>query len=73
MVSVKTEKPVPKDKIFEVIRLIRVKSTCAPVYIGDIITEDVFGTNIVAAKTLYRQCEKSALKKRVWIIPACPE
>lgn len=54
MVSVKTEKTVPMDKIFEVIRFIRAKSTCAPVYIGDIITEDVFGTNIVAAKTLYR-------------------
>ena len=35
MVSVKTETPVPKDKIFEAMRLIRAKSVCAPVKIGD--------------------------------------
>ena len=30
MLSVKTENPVSKDKIFEVMRLIRAKSVCAP-------------------------------------------
>ena len=52
MVSVKTASPVPKDKIFEVMRLIRAKSVCAPVGIGDIIIKDVFGTNIVATKNI---------------------
>lgn len=52
MVSVKTAIPIPKDKIFEVIRLIRAKSVCAPVGIGDIIIKDVFGTNIVATKNI---------------------
>ena len=52
MVSVKTEKPVPKDKIFEVMSLIRAKSVCAPVSIGDVIITDVFGTNVVATKNI---------------------
>lgn len=52
MVSVKTASPIPKDKIFEVMRLIRAKSVCAPVGIGDIIIKDVFGTNIVATKNI---------------------
>ena len=52
MVSVKTENPVPKDKIFEVMRLIRAKSVCAPVKIGDIIIKDLFGTNILATKNI---------------------
>ena len=52
MVSVKTASPVPKDKIFEVMRLIRAKSVCATVKIGDVIIEGVFGTNIVATKNI---------------------
>lgn len=52
MVSVKTASPVPKDKIFEVMSLIRAKSVCSPVGIGDIIIKDVFGTNIVATKNI---------------------
>lgn len=52
MVSVKTASPIPKEKIFEVMRLIRAKSVCAPVSIGDIIIKDVFGTNIVATKNI---------------------
>ena len=53
MVSVKTEDPVPKDKIFEVMKLIREKGVCAPVRIGDIIIKDVFGTNIIATKNVF--------------------
>ncbi len=52
MVSVKTASPIPKNKIFEVMRLIRAKSVCAPVGIGDIIIKNVFGTNIVATKNI---------------------
>lgn len=51
-VSVKTAAPVPKDKIFEVMRLIREKKACAPVHMGDIIIADVFGTDIVATKSI---------------------
>lgn len=52
MVSVKTSTPVPKDKIFEVMELIRKQRACAPVHIGDIIISNVFGTDIVATKNI---------------------
>ncbi len=52
MVSVKTENPIPKDKIFEVMKKIRNTAVSAPVKIGDIILKDVFGTNIVATKNI---------------------
>ena len=52
MVSVKTESPVPKDKIFEVMNLIRAKSVCAPISIGDVIITDVFGTKVIATKNI---------------------
>ncbi len=52
MVSVKTAAPVPKDKIFAVMQLIREKSVCAPVHIGDVLIQDVFGTSIVATKDI---------------------
>ncbi len=52
MVSVKTAKPIPKEKIFEVMQKIREKSVCAPVRIGDVIIKDVFGTDIIATKNI---------------------
>ena len=52
MVSVKTAKPVPKDKIFEVMRLIRAKTVAPPVSAGDVIISGVFGTDIIATKSV---------------------
>lgn len=51
-VSVKTESPVPKDKIFDVMELIRSSAANAPVRIGDVILADVCGTNIIATKNI---------------------
>lgn len=51
-VSVKTAKPVKKDKIFEVMKLIRSKNAIAPIKIGDIIIKDVYGTDIIATKNI---------------------
>lgn len=50
LVSVKTDKEVPKDKIFEIMKEINKVKVLAPVNIGDIIIENVLGTgaNIVA-------------------------
>ena len=52
MVSVKTAAPVPKNKMMEV--MARLRSTCvdAPVAIGDVILEDVFGTTVIATKDI---------------------
>lgn len=52
MVSVKTAAPVPKDKMMDVMALLRATTVSAPVAIGDVILEDVFGTTVVATKTI---------------------
>ena len=51
MINVKTERDIPKDKIFECIAALRGVIMKAPVHIGDIILENVAdtGVNIVAA------------------------
>lgn len=49
-VSVKTDRAIPKDKVFEVVEIINSKTIDLPVYIGDVIIEDVFGCNIVATQ-----------------------
>ena len=51
MINVKTERDIPKDKIFECIAARRGVTMKAPVHIGDIILENVAdtGVNIVAA------------------------
>lgn len=52
VVSVKTEKDIPKDKIFECIRALKEIEVSVPVYIGDVILENVAqtGVNIIAAR-----------------------
>ncbi len=52
MASVKTELPVPKGKMKEVMARLRAISVEAPVNIGDVILEDVFGTKIIATGTI---------------------
>lgn len=52
MVSVKSAAPVPKDKMFEIMRLIRGASMEAPVAIGDVLIPDVYGTHIIATKEI---------------------
>lgn len=45
-VSVKTEEPIPKGKIMEVMEEINKAHIAAPVAIGDTVIEDVAGTGI---------------------------
>lgn len=52
MVSVKTEQPVPKGKMMDVMSRLRSISVSAPVKIGDVILPDVFGTKVIATKTI---------------------
>lgn len=60
LVPVKTDKEIPKDKIFECMDLIHNTQAIAPVVIGDIIIKNAAGTgaNIVATKAVQ-------LKKRL--------
>lgn len=50
MVSVKTKEPIPKEHIFDAMEKIRTVSADAPVAIGDVIIDDIFGTCIIATK-----------------------
>ena len=52
MVSVKTAAPVPKDSIFAVMERIRATAVEAPVKAGAVLVPDVFGTNVIATKSI---------------------
>ena len=54
VVSVKTEKDIPKGKIFDVMAAVEEVHVAAPIAIGDVILPDVAGTgvNIVATKNI---------------------
>lgn len=54
MVSVKTERDIPKGKIFDVVKQLKSVVVKAPVHIGDIILHNVAGTgvNIIATKEI---------------------
>ena len=46
--SVKTKEPIPKENIFDLMAILRKKEVQAPVAIGDIICENIFGTQVIA-------------------------
>lgn len=48
-VPVKTDKPIPKDKLFEAMEIVNKCAAPLTINIGDVIIKDVFGSNIVAA------------------------
>lgn len=50
LVSVKTDKPIPKEKIAECMALINKTVATLPVSIGDVLIEDVFGSRLVATQ-----------------------
>lgn len=52
MVSVKTAAPIPKGNMADVMALLRKTQVAAPVYIGQVILENVFGTQIVITKNV---------------------
>ena len=52
MVSVKTATPILKEHIFDVMKKIRAAKVDAPVNSGDVILSDIFGTDIIATKSI---------------------
>lgn len=48
LIPVKTDKPIPKDKIFECMKIINNCKVHLPISAGDVIIENVFGCNIIA-------------------------
>ena len=53
---VKSDKPLPKEKIFDAMALINKTSVKAPIKIGDVVIKNIFGldVNIVATKDVSR-------------------
>lgn len=50
LVSVKTDRPIPKDKVSDCMVLINKAVAKLPIAIGDVILDDVFGSKIVATQ-----------------------
>jgi CxxC motif-containing protein len=57
LVSVKTNKPIPKGRIFDAMNLLANVEVEAPIKIGDPIIRNIFdtGVNIVATKNISRK------------------
>lgn len=53
-VSVKTEKDIPKDRLFDCIKVLKDLEIDAPVHVGDILFENILntGVNIVATRNI---------------------
>jgi CxxC motif-containing protein len=51
---VKTENPIPKDKMLELMKILKKVEVCAPIKTGDVILKNVLSTgiNIVSTRTL---------------------
>lgn len=50
LVSVKTDRPIPKEKMAECMAIINSAVAKCPIAIGDVIVSDVFGSNLVATQ-----------------------
>ena len=49
-VAVKTDRPIPKEKMMECMQKVNSVTAKLPVLIGDVIIEDVFGSRIIATQ-----------------------
>ena len=52
MVSIKTAAPIPKESMMDAIKLLHNTCVCAPIRIGDVLVQDVFGAEIVATMNI---------------------
>lgn len=52
MVSVKTSAPIPKENIMDVMGIVRRITVEAPVKIGQVLKDDVFGAQIIVTKDI---------------------
>ena len=52
MVSVKTENPVPKGKMMDVMAMLHRVCVEAPVSIGDVVLADAFGARVIVTKDI---------------------
>ncbi len=48
-IAVKTDRPVKKDDIFEVMKIVNKTTVKLPINVGDVLIENVCGSNIIAS------------------------
>ena len=52
LLPVKTDRPIPKDKIMDCMDHINQQVVPLPIAVGDVIIDDVYGSKIVATKNI---------------------
>lgn len=52
LLSVKTDRPIPKEKLMEAMAIVNRQHPALPIAVGDVIIEDVFGAKVVATKNI---------------------
>ena len=50
LLSVKTARPIPKDKMMEAMAVINSATATLPVSVGDVIIKGLFGTDVIATQ-----------------------
>ena len=50
LLSVKTDRPIPKENMMDCMKIINATVVSLPVSVGDVILSDVFGAKIVATQ-----------------------
>lgn len=63
VLPVKTDKPIPKSKIFQVIKAAKLTTVSKPVYVGDIIVKNIIGlnANLIATRNVRKLRTKNIL------------
>ena len=59
VVSVKTQSDIPKEKVFDCVRALKEVTVQAPVFIGEVILENVAGTGSAAVATSAWPCRQT--------------
>lgn len=52
ILPVKTKTPIPKEKVFEVMQIISQQHPVLPISVGDVIIDNIFGSEVVAVKNI---------------------
>ncbi|MBQ4518802.1 MAG: DUF1667 domain-containing protein [Clostridia bacterium] len=55
VLSVKTDVPIPKEHIFDCMKRINGVKCSLPIFVGDVIIENVFGSRVVATQNMQKQ------------------
>lgn len=50
LVSVKTDRPIPKENVVDCMKIINSATALLPISVGDVIIENVFGCNVIATQ-----------------------